>query len=238
MQVNASTERALDYISRRAIDVANAYTPGAQPVFGDAGLDRAAAHPSADPLSGVLPAGALVIVAQGDGSRGYTRDLTFRVIDGTVSDAAGRPVLGFSNGSSLGPMHIDARDEALGRVDDLRLEPDGSIGYERTVVDPHTTRRFAERVVVGRIALGRFPIGTALGEQRGVLHATGGVVPHVGMAADGNFEPLRLHAREGSAIDFDRSLEKLHDAYIAFDAVEAAHKAQGAAGKTVLDLLK
>jgi hypothetical protein len=63
-------------------------------------------------------------------------------------------------------------------------------------------------------------------------------VPHVGLPADGTFPPLATGARDAGSIDLDASLRKLSEAYVAFSAMQAAHKAQGDGSKVVMDLLK
>jgi hypothetical protein len=44
--------------------------------------------------------------------------------------------------------------------------------------------------------------------------------------------------RERSRIDVNESLVRLKDAYLAFDALQAAEAAKAHVGKTTLDLLK
>ena len=44
--------------------------------------------------------------------------------------------------------------------------------------------------------------------------------------------------RERSRVDIDESLMRLKEAYLAFDALQAAEAAKGHLGKTAMDLLK
>ena len=44
--------------------------------------------------------------------------------------------------------------------------------------------------------------------------------------------------RERSRVDVDESLARLKDAYLAFEALQAAEAAKGRLGKTAMDLLK
>jgi hypothetical protein len=44
--------------------------------------------------------------------------------------------------------------------------------------------------------------------------------------------------RENSRIDFNRSLDRLEEAYVVLDALQAAHTAQGRLSKSAMDLLK
>lgn len=239
MQVNASAERALDYIAQRAGDVRSAYTPGAMPSFGDVAGDRSGTASALDPLSVALPEGAYFITSDA-GRDLYTRDGSLTLLDGTLVTRSGLPVLGFtSTGATAGALAIDPVDRALGRVQRVRVESDGSVAYDRAVVDPRTGIREVRRVSIGRLALARFPAASKLGIVD-ATHASAptGVVPHVGRPGDGNFDVLLTMRRNASGIDFDRSLEKLKDAYMAFDAVAAAHKAQGNLGKAAMDLLK
>jgi len=44
--------------------------------------------------------------------------------------------------------------------------------------------------------------------------------------------------RERSRVDLDQSLARLKEAYVAFEAMQAAQTARGRLGKTAMDLLK
>ena len=238
MQVSASTERALEYVDARASDVARAYTAGATPLFGDVG-GPGTAQKDFDPMSVALPDDAY-LVSRGDRRTSYTRDGALRLDEGTLCDSSGAPIVGFEgDNSAMGTLSVDPVDAALGRVRNARIEADGSLAYDRFAFDPLNGREEKERVVVGRVALARFPAATKL-RMLDAIHTepSQGVIAHVGRPGDGNFDRLSPMEHNGARIDFDRSLEKLHDAYVAFDAVAAAHKAQGNLGKTVMDLLK
>jgi flagellar basal body rod protein FlgG len=149
-------------------------------------------------------------------------------------------MLGFTvHGGALSPLRVDPLDDALRRVQKLRVEPSGTVAYERLAVDPRTGARETERVVVGQLALARFAAGTKLHAiDANHFEPPKDVLPHVGRPGDGNFGVVATFAREASRVDIDESLRKLKDAYLAFDALAAAHKAQGRAGKTAMDLLK
>ncbi|MDP9110476.1 MAG: hypothetical protein M3M96_02420, partial [Candidatus Eremiobacteraeota bacterium] len=149
-------------------------------------------------------------------------------------------VLGFAtDGSPLSELHGDSVDVALGRTENLRVEADGSVCYDRTSIDPRTGEKERERVAVGRIALARFPAATKFqqSDAERVLPPQG-VVPHLGRPGDGNFTKVAPMHSAASHIDLAASLSRLSDAYLAFDALTAAHKAQGGIGKTAMDLLK
>jgi flagellar basal body rod protein FlgG len=239
MLIDAATANAFERIARRANDVDHAFTPGAIPAFDDVSRE-ATRRTTFDPLCAAPPNDAYFITADASGRPGYSQDGAFAVRAGALVDASGASVLGFSGGSkSAAPLRIDPVDNALGRVQHLRLEADGTLVYDRVAVDPRTMTRAPERVVVGRVALARFPAGTRLlpasGGRVAVPH---GVVAHVGTPGDGSFGALALMQREGSRIDLDRSLERLEDAYLYFDALTAAHKARGSTNKTAMDLLK
>jgi flagellar basal body rod protein FlgG len=240
MMVNAATEDALDRIAQRAQDVQRAFTPGAAPNFGDVATDRATSRAVLDPLSVAPPPDAYFLTTDERGRSAYTRDGGFVLRDGTLVGASGRAILGFtSSGGATSELHVDAVDEALGRINDLRIESNGALAYDRTAIDPRSGAREREHVVVGQLALARFPAATKLGaSDANHFAAPPGTVPHVGRAGDGNFASLAPMRREESRIDFDRSLDRLQEAYVAFDALQAAHKAQGGIGKTAMDLLK
>jgi flagellar basal body rod protein FlgG len=238
--VNAATQDALDRISQRAADVQRAFTPGALPHFGDVATEHPVSQPALDPLSVAPPADAFFLSTDERGRTVYTRDGGFTLRDGMLAGTNGRAVLGFTARNGVASeLRVDPVDENLGRVQDLRVEADGTLAYDRTVIDPRSGARERERVVVGQVALARFPAATKLVVvDANHFIAPPGTLPHVGRAGDGNFATVGPMQREQSRIDFDRSLDRLEEAYIAFDALQAAHKAQGATGKTAMDLLK
>jgi flagellar basal body rod protein FlgG len=240
MTVNAAIQEALDRIAQRTSDMQRAFTPGALPQFGDVTTDAPTARVSLDPLAVAPPADAYFVTTDERGRAVYTRDGCFAIRDGMLVGSDGRAVLGFTtpeNGKS--DLRVDAVDEALGRVNDVRIEADGTLAYDRTIVDPRNGVRERERVVVGRLALARFPAATRLtSTDANHVIPPPGTLPHVGRAGDGNFANVLPMRQEQSRIDFNRSLDRLEEAYVAFDALAAAHKAQGSVGKTAMDLLK
>jgi flagellar basal body rod protein FlgG len=240
MMINAATDDALERIVARSQDVQHAFTPGATSQFGDVVTDRAASHMALDALSVAAPADAYFVTTDERRRTTYTRDGGFALRGGTLVGADGRPVLGFhSPAGATSELHVDDVDAALGRVNGLRIEPDGTLSYDRAIIDPRTGASERERVVVGRLALARFPAATKLAaSDANHFLAPAGIVPHVGRAGDGNFARIAPMQRETSRIDFDRSLDRLEEAYVAFDALQAAHKAQGGTSKTAMDLLK
>ena len=184
-----------------------------------------------------LPERAYAIVDDGRGGTLYTRDGGFSVRNGRVVDASGRAVQGTARaGSTLGDLRIDATDLALGRVRELRVGEDGRVTYRREAIDPRTGALASETVSVGRIALARFPLATAMRPIDGThVGAPDGVVPHVGSADDGTFGPMTAPA-EGASVD--ASLRRLQEAYLALDALRAARVAQGGTEKGAMDLVK
>lgn len=240
MMVNAAAQDALDRIAQRAADVARAFTPGAIPQFGDVATASASARATLDPLSVAAPPDAYFVTTDERGRRVYTRDGGFTLCGGALAGANGRPILGYvTHDGAASELRVDPVDEALGRVQDLRIETDGTLAYDRTVIDPRSGARERERVAVGQAALARFPAATKLNavDANHVIPPPG-TLPHLGRAGDGNFPGVTPMQREQSRIDFDRSLDRLEEAYVAFDALQAVHKAQGSTGKTAMDLLK
>jgi flagellar basal body rod protein FlgG len=238
--IDTAIANALDRIAQRAVDAQRAFTPGASPRFGDVASAAPQTRPNFDPLSAAPPDGTYFVTRDARGRTLYTRDGGFALRDGMLTLGNGDPALGLTEPNGiLAQLRIDPVDAALGRVRNARIETDGSFAYERAVIDPRSGLRTVERVVAGRLALARFPAATApnvIGADR--LAAPPGVVPHVGAARDGNFAALTPMARDGGRVDFNRSLEALEEAYIAFDALQAAHKAKGSTSKTAMDLLK
>jgi flagellar basal body rod protein FlgG len=237
MMIDAATETALERIAARSQDVQHAFTPGALPVFGDVAA-APASQPGADPLSAAAPPDAYFVTTDVRGRTLYTQNGTFRIDAGTLVGFNGKPVLGFtSQAAPMRELHVDRIDAALERTARARIEADGTFAYDRSVLDPRTGLRETQRVAVGRVALARFPAASNLGGGEAVV-APAGVVPHVGRAGDGNFGMLEPTRRASSRINFNAGLDRLEEAYLSFDALQAAHKAKGSFGKTAMDLLK
>lgn len=240
MFLSSTMSAALDRIAERAADVRRAFTPGAVPQHDDVATPAAASDFTLDPLAVAAPDGTYFITDDSEGRRTYTRDGAFIIRAGKLTDGDGRPILGVgAPEGALREMTVDVVDESLGRVRDAHVDRDGSLVYGREVVDPRTGTKELQRVIVGRVALARFPAGTKLETNDG-SHCLppSGVVPSTGLPADGKFAPLLPMHRERSRIDVNESLVRLKDAYLAFDALQAAEAAKAHVGKTTLDLLK
>jgi flagellar hook protein FlgE len=239
MLISNAVTRALDEIAARERDVLHAYAPGAMPEHSDVARP-ASSQTALDPLSVALPADTYFLTSDDGGRSLFTRDGSFSMHGGTLVDAQGRAILGYaSSGTTLAPLTADPVDAALGFTKSARIQPDGSITYERSTIDPRTGRREIQRTCIGRLALARFAPGTKLQSvDAQYAAAPPGIVPHVGYAGDGNFGALTTDARESSGIDIDASLERLQEAYVALDAIRAAGEARGSVVKTTMDLLK
>ena len=240
MLVSPTTIAALDRITQRANDVKMAFTPGAVPRNDDVATARAGSLPEQDPLSIAPPSDAYFISEDERARACYTRDGSFTLANGVLSGSDGRPVLGYARaGAPLAPLRIDPVDESLGRVVDARIDASGSLSYARSRIDPRTGASERERVVVGTVALARFAAATKL-QPLDANHfaARDDVEPHIGQPGDGNFARVEPGRRERSGVDIDASLARLHDAYVAFDALLAARKARSSVTKSAMDLLK
>ena len=240
MMLASGSLEALQRIADRAGDVLAAYAPGAVPRFGDV---HAATRvlPVDDPLSVAAPPGTWFATADERGARTYTRSGSFHIgSDGTLQTIDGARVLGTTGTSgALAPLKLPEPDRTLGRCGDVHLEADGVLAYTRTSIDPRTRERSVERTVVGRVALARFPAGS--NPQRiDATHfsAVAGIVPHIGAPAADGVEPLATRVRDTGNVDINAGLQRLSDAYVAFSALQAAHKAEGVGSKVMMDLLK
>jgi flagellar basal body rod protein FlgG len=239
MFLNPALGAALDRIAERAGDVRRAYTPGAQPARDDVAIESPGSAFTLDPLSVSSSDGAYFVTADARGGYAYTRNGSFHLAGGALVGQNGGAVYGMRADGSLGELRVDPVDAALGRAIGARVEADGTFVYERAAIDPRSGRRETQRVVAGRVALARFPAGTRLESADGdAFAAPAGTVAHVGVAGDGTFAALRPHQRQRSGVDLDESLVRLKEAYVAFDALQAAQSAKGHTAKTAMDLLK
>lgn len=240
MFLNPNLTGALDRIAERAADVRRAYTPGAVPKYDDVASTGIISDFTLDPLSVVAPEGCYFVSGDDHGRRSYTRDGAFAVRSGRLVNAEGLPIFGLRQGSTaLSELHVDPIDEALAHVRDIAVERDGTLAYRREYLDPRTGNRELQRVVVGRVALARFPAGSRPTTGDGSsCSAPENVAAQIGTPEANGFPPLEPMRRERGRIDVDQSIARLKDAYLAFDALQAAEAAKAHLGKTTMDLLK
>lgn len=237
--ISPTTSAAFERIASRQADLREAFSPGAVPQNGDVARAPSSEY-TADPLSVAAPPESYFIGTDERGRQIYTRDGAFALQNDTLVDRHGRPALGFTaTGGALRPLRVDAVDRALGRAEDLTIGSDGSVSYSRVAVDPRTGLGERTRVVIGRLALARFAPASKLQPLDATRFlAPDAAIPHVGSASDGNFGAIATHQAERSRVDFDRGIERLQEAYLAFDALRAAHHAQGGVEKAAMDLVK
>lgn len=237
--ISPATARAFERIASRQADLREAFTPGATPRNGDVARDPSSAF-TADSLSVTAPPESYFVGTDERGRQIYTRDGAFALHGDVLADRHGRPVLGVTvAGGALTQLRVDPVDRALGRTADLAIGSDGTVSYSRATIDPRTGAGEPGRVVIGRLALARFAPATKLQPLDATRFAApGGAIPHLGNASDGNFGEIVPHRAEGSRVDFDRGIERLQEAYLAFDALRAAHHAQGGVEKAAMDLVK
>lgn len=240
MFLNPALSAALDRVAERAADVRRAFTPGALPRNDDVAASGDRSDFTLDPLSVAPPPETYFVTRDLRGRTAYIRDGGFSVTDGRIVDRSGFAVLGRSlPDAPLHELRADDVDVALGRTTNLHVDADGRVVYSRSAIDPRTGKSAAKDVVVGRIALARFPAATKLDTVDGrAFSAPPGVTPHVGFAGDGTFEPLAPMHRERSRVDIDVSLMRLKDAYTAFDALAAAETARDHFVKAAMDVVK
>jgi hypothetical protein len=243
MLISSTLGDAMDRIASRAQDALSAYGAGVTPLHNDVVDSASAPLRVSDPLSVVAPPSAYFVTRTMQGAQRYTRDGAFALDGDALVTAGGASVLGYAPGSARGgvpePLRLDARDAALGRASDVRVESDGSVAYTRTSIDPRTGEREVERVCTGTLALARFPAGTApVRVDATHAGAPSGVVPHLGTPADGTFAGLATYARDAGNIDLSASLAKLSEAYLAFSALRTAQQASFGSMRTATELVK
>ena len=203
--IGASPLDAYDRVLSRAQDLRDAFRAGSVPLNDDVRTVPQVTA-SSDPLSVVPPPGAWFVTRGADGARAFERDGALSLESGVLRTRDGAEVLGYPGGDARGalpvPLRIPDTDRALGRGGDARVEGDGTVAYTRAAIDPRTGVRGVERVVLGRVALARFPAGTQPARLDGArVAAPPGVVPHLGTPADGTFprardvQPRRGHDR-------------------------------------------
>jgi flagellar basal body rod protein FlgG len=238
--IDRSTSASLEKIASRERDTMHAYEPGFVPESSDVARPSRPV-PVADALSVAAPQGAYFLGVDANGKIAFSRDGAFAIAGGELRAPGGRPVLGFALGDrrSLAPLRIDPYDSALGRVSDARVDADGTFGYTRTSIDPRSAGRRSERIIVGRVAIARFPAGTQPVRVDSVhVTAPAGVGAQIGVPADGSFAALAPHSRDLGSVDLVASLERMKEAYDSFEAQRAAHHARGEVEKTTMDLVK
>jgi hypothetical protein len=231
---------AVARVEARAQEVQHLFEGGFEPDDARSVRRATTTLPSLDPLSVAAPDGAYFVALDERGRSIFTRDGVFSFADGTLRGRDGSPVLGFRDDAGKpAPLRADPLDVALGRVAGARLERDGSLTYERSLVDPRSGERRVERVVVGRVALGRFSAGTQpLRRDPTHVVAPSGVQPMLGRAGDNAFGSLTTFARDLGRLDPLAGLDRLEEAYLSFEAIRAAGAAHGGLERTALDLVK
>ncbi|MDQ2858186.1 MAG: hypothetical protein M3R53_05995 [Candidatus Eremiobacteraeota bacterium] len=221
-------------------DVRGAFQPGFLPESNVVARPSKVAR-SDDPLSVAAPEGAYFLSADVSGKITFSRDGAFSVRDGELRAPDGSPVLGFAIGEhrKVAALRVDRYDAALGHFANARIERDGTFAYTRISVDPRSGERRAERVTVGRLALGRFPAGTQP-DRIGSAHVRPpeGVTPEVGVPDEGRFKALATYSRDLGRVDIVAGLEKMKEAYVAYEALRSAHHVHGSLEKTAMDLVK
>jgi flagellar basal body rod protein FlgG len=216
----------------------HAYRPGFEAA--DAGAPRNATFArTADPMSVAAPSDCWFAFSSDAGIR-YGRDGTFALVDGTLRASDGAAVLGYAPGSTaLVELRAGRVDVALHRVVDARIDADGSVTYARSALDPRTGERRVERVELGRIALARFPAGTEPA-RAGASHvvAPTGVGARYGKPGDAEFPALRPFARDLGSVDPETGVRRLQEAYLSFEALQAAERQRRGFDRVAGDLVK
>jgi hypothetical protein len=232
---------ALNRIARRADDVMHAYDPAFRPQSPDVARSQGPALVSeADPLSVAPPRGTYFLVKQKSGETVMTLDGGFRFVDGTLQTRDGATVLGFSGtGRSPEPLRAATIDVALKRVGEPRIDGAGFVSCRLSSIDPVTGAARSRRAVVGRVALAALPAGSEPQRLDGAhLRPPKGVRIRLGVPGTGEFGVLATHVRQLGGVDMEAGLDRLREAYMEFEALEAAHRSTATIEKAAMDLLK
>jgi flagellar basal body rod protein FlgG len=236
--ISEPSAAALRRIAERAADLRHAYQAGFETA--GAGSPRNATFArTVDPMSAVAPPDCWFAFSSDAGVR-YGRDGRFALVDGALRASDGSAVLGYAPGSpALVELRAGRVDVALHRVADARVDADGSVTYARAALDPRTGERRVERVEVGRIALARFPAGTEA-QRADASHvvAPPGVKARYGKPGDGDFPALRPFARDLGAVDPESGVRRLQEAYLSFEALQAAERQRRGFDRVAGDLVK
>ncbi|MGH7708629.1 MAG: hypothetical protein ACREM6_12020 [Vulcanimicrobiaceae bacterium] len=241
--IEATSARVFTEIEGRAADLTNQFTPGYVPADDSERLtDAVRATRSLDPMSTVAPPATYYIGEDSQGRRFYSRDSALRLDDGALHTRDGSAILGFpagTTGDEPVPLAADPVDVALGRVGEPHVDASGDVAYTRNAVDPKTAEIKPEQIVIGRIALARFPAGTQIDAADGVhITAPAGVEPHIGRPGEGDFAKLIAQSTDQGQIDMFKGLTHLRDAYLAFSALQTASHARNKTDKVSMDLIK
>jgi flagellar basal body rod protein FlgG len=193
-------------------------------------------------LDVVAPEDTFFVGQDAHGRRFYSRNGDFSLADGTLRTQNGSLIMGYPAGGrtdTLAPLRQDPVDLATRRGSDARIDTDGTLSYTRRVVDPKTGIAKPERVVVGRIALARFPAATELVSPDGVhMTAPADITPSIGVPADHGPAALLLRRTDRGAYNVKEGINELRDAYVAFDGLRATNTARTNFAKTATGLIK
>jgi len=242
--INPGPAQVLADVAARASEMLHAYEPGyetADDRIRSATLARS--EPALDPMSVAGPEGAYFAGVDPNGTPFYSRDGSFRLEGSSVTWADGSAVLGYPAGSAPGSapvkLRVDPIDAALGRVGEPHVEADGSVAYTRTSIDPKTGKKNDERVVAGRVALARFPAGTAVVPVSATrVGLPAGIAPTLGSPGASGFGQLTPKSRDLGSVNFEAGLDQLREAYLALDAMSASDRIADKDAHVAMDLIK
>lgn len=254
--IDGITVHFLDNFGIAADDIHNSFTPGFTPVRTELrGTSRSA--PSLNPLSSVAPENTYFVGTDVHGRRFYSRNGDFHLVNGMLRTPNGSSVMGYASGSSkLSPLKVNPTDLALGRVTNAQVGADGSLTYERSLRDARSGVKMTDKVVVGYLAIARFPAGTELehfnetdvngiGANRDTTKYDGvhlspptGAEPTIGKPNSIGFGPLKTHSVDRGSLDQLAAMRRLSDVYLAYNTLKAIGGAKGKNEDKVIALLK
>jgi len=244
--IDAGIAALQDEITARGNELYGWRVPGFEPIHDDI---RTPPSSVPAPVPSNVTRGAMCVVAAPQGSRfvtldaqgqyRYTRNGALTIVDGTVMTLEHRPLLGYMPGATtIGRLRLPMLDRIITPRQQLHVARDGSVSYDREVLDPRSGLQQIQRQRLGVIALARFPAGSEPVSLGTYERAPLGIEPYIATPGTHGFEELLPDRLDRGGIDLQRALLHLQTAYERFDALLAERDIAQKNLGTAMDLVK